>query len=634
MQKNHIGSLIDKNSLIDDGEGTIRVKGGLTLTDENVQRNGTRYDIKSLSIDEYDGRLFANHGDAMGGYTIESVIGKLVNVAKKGKKVVAEGIQYAIKESPKALFAYNMTKAGYLTDFSIGTMGPPPDDEGVYYNGSIFEVSQVGIGNHPNARINQVVTNSIEQAREFGLDTSELEEMLVKQNNINSKESNEMSDAKDNKEDKKQEATNEAPAATLSLEDIKGAVNEVVAPLQAELEEVKKNAFDKGVTEPEFKADKTAQNNGIVNAKNEFKSMDWESRTVNQIEAARRVLNTKGADVEAAKTLSTINEVNLDLLKGEGLVKNHMTIGDLGNYVISPEQLSEIQGFRSDFSDFVNMFSFRETLSTQTQWLKRSGDISMTAVDYDDSAITASGYLKPVSTYSATLETMTLEELAAVTPVANSATQFLAADILADVNAGYRTDYQRKLSQLIIARLEQAIEANGNSEAYTTTSDTNAVKDFANVVAAVAEQVGDGVMIMNHKSYWQMVSRATGAGISGPLAGLVTDGNQATIFGKKVILVPNELLPTLNTAETKSFTVNGVSVTVNHAVYYVNPTNWVGRVSGGLRYDLSTDAAYESGGTVYSAFQRNQLVLRGSFFRGGEVADQDLVSALHSAGNS
>lgn len=631
MQKNHIGSLIDKNALVDEGEGFIRVKGGLTLTDENVQRNGTRYDIKSLSIEDYDGRLFANHGDPMAGYTIGSVIGRLVNVVKKGKKVVAEGVQYAVKENPLALFAYNMTKGGYLTDFSIGTMGPPPDDEGTYFNASLFEVSQVGIGNHPNARINSVVTNSIEQAKEFGLDTSELEKMLVEQNNINNKETEIMSDT-NKQEDKKEEAVNSAPAIT--IDDIKGAVNDIVTPLKEKLEEVEKNQFNKDVKEPEFRDDSSAKSNGVKNAKNEFKAMDWEDRTVNQIEAARRVLVSKGADVDAATTLNTINNVNLDALKAKGVVKNHLTIGDLGNFVISPEQLSEIQGFRSDFSDLVDMFTFRETLSTQTQWLKRSGDIDMTAVDYDDSSITSSGYLKPVKTYSATLETMTLEELAAVTPVANSATQFLAADILGDVNAGYRTDYQRKLAQLIVARLEQAIEANGNSEAYTTTSDVNAVKDFTNVIGAVAEQVGDGVMIMNHKSYWQMVSRAAGAGISGPLAGLVTSGNQATIFGKKVILVPNELLPTLNTAETKSFTVNGVAVTVNHAIYYVNPTNWVGRVSGGLRYDLSTDAAYESGGTVYSAFQRNQMVLRGSFFRGGEVADQDLVSALHSAGNS
>ena len=258
----------------------------------------------------------------------------------------------------------------------------------------------------------------------------------------------------------------------------------------------------------------------------------------------------------------------------------------------------------------------------------------MTHVDYDDASITSSGYLKPLSTYSATLETMELEELAAVTPVANAATRFLAADILSDVNQGYRTDYQRKLAQLIVARLEQAVDGNGNSEIYNTNTDINSLKDFTNVIGSVAEQVPNGRFIMNYKSYWQMVSRATGAGISGPLANLVTTGDQANLFGMPVTLVPNDLLPTLNTAETKTFVIEGSNVTINHAVFYVNPTNFVGRTSGGLQYDLSTDAAYESGGTVYSAFQRNQIVLRGAFFRGGEVSDPTEVAGLLGPGVS
>ncbi len=131
-----------------------------------------------------------------------------------------------------------------------------------------------------------------------------------------------------------------------------------------------------------------------------------------------------------------------------------------------------------------------------------------------------------------------------------------------------------------------------------------------------------------------MVSRATGAGISGPLANLVTTGNQANLFGIPVTLVPNDLLPTLNTAETRTFVIEGVNQVVNHAVFYVDPNNFVGRTSGGLMYDLSTDAAYELGGTVYSAFQRNQIVLRGAFFRAGKISDSKEVAGLLSPGVS
>jgi hypothetical protein len=142
------------------------------------------------------------------------------------------------------------------------------------------------------------------------------------------------------------------------------------------------------------------------------------------------------------------------------------------------------------------------------------------------------------------------------------------------------------------------------------------------------------VFIFNQATYAQLLSRAIGAGISGPLSGLFTTGNQPTILGNPFIIVPNELLPTLNTAETKSFTVEGVSVTINQAIFYVDLNTFSGRTSGGLSYDLSTEAAYEVSGETRSAFQRNELVLRGSFFRGGVIRDEDKVVGMGSAGVS
>lgn len=67
MHKTHRGLQLETNSIVDEGKGFIRVKGGLTLTDESVQHNGTQYDIKSLDISEYDGKLHADHGDDWGG---------------------------------------------------------------------------------------------------------------------------------------------------------------------------------------------------------------------------------------------------------------------------------------------------------------------------------------------------------------------------------------------------------------------------------------------------------------------------------------------------------------------------------------------------------------------------------------
>ena len=143
---------------------------------------------------------------------------------------------------------------------------------------------------------------------------------------------------------------------------------------------------------------------------------------------------------------------------------------------------------------------------------------------------------------------------------------------------------------MVIARLEQAVEANGNSVTYDTNPSVDAVNSLLTTWAEIATCTPNGVFVMSVSSYAQFVRTAVAAGVSGPLAQLVTTGNQQTIFGRPYILVSDDLLPTLNTAGTKSFTVDGETVTVNHAVFYFNPSNFTGRISGGLQYDLSTDA--------------------------------------------
>lgn len=665
--KHHVGVLVEKNALVDEGDGLIRFPNKLVITDNSEQRNGTRYDIATMDTSEYKGQVTADHVDQL-----DSIIAKVKGLAKIGNKIVIDAIQYAVDVNARARLAYDLLKSGFSTDFSVETYGEPPDDRGIYHNAKLIGLSQVVVGNNRNATLNQVVYNSIQQSKADGLDVTDVEKEFLTDVTINqdhrinnNKEKEMLVTVKNGRDfavlvkyknaDGADTETEVPPGGDVEVPDgekaavenqfkdakapekkddnldaVKNMLAEALKPLQEKIDAVEQNNFDQGAKEPQFVIASNSNTTRITG--NKFSEMNWEDRAVNQIESFRRM--EKQGDHEAGKTLRQINEVNLSLLKKEGLVKNAITIGDLGNYVISPEQLNEIVGFRSNYGDLVDVFTFRETLSTVTQWLKRAGDIDMTHVDYDDADITSSGYLKPVSTYSATLETMTLEELAAVTPVANAATRFLAADILGDVNRGYRTDYQRKLAQLIVARLEQAVDGNGNSEIYNTNTDLAAVKDFATVIGSVAEKVPNGRFIMNHKSYWQMVRTAAGAGISGPLANLVSTGAQANLFGIPVTLVPNDLLPTLNTAETKTFAIEGSNVTINHAVFYVDPSNWVGRTSGGLMYDLSTDAAYEVSGTVYSAFQRNQIVLRGSFFRAGDVSDETEVAGLLSPGVS
>jgi hypothetical protein len=666
--KNHIGLQLETNSIVDEGNGFIRVKGGLTLTDESNQRNNTRYDVKTLDIEsEYDGKLHANHGTEFGGYNIETVIGKLVGVAKKGKRVVADGIQYAVNANPLATLAYEMTKGGFLTDFSIGTFGAEPDEDGTFKNHVLFEVSQVGIGNNRNAKLNTIVANSIEQAKQNGLDTTELEQMFhvneVEAEQVEAKETNKettmsyktVKNSRDFavkvtfKNASEEEVTTEVPAggsvdvsdeqveavqnqiagASAPATDIQAIVNAALAPLQEKVAQYE-NAFNASAKEPEFKLNGGKATAVNASAKNVLATLDTDEIHQHQIEAARRMLT---GDFSASQELQQINAYNFERLKEAKLVKNSMTIADMGNFVISPELLSEIQGCRTDYSALINATEWRETMSTQMAWLERSGDIDMQEVAFcedTDGSVGANDNLKPISEYGATPRTSDLSEVAAVTPVCNAATRFLAVDILGDVAAGYRNDYDRKRAQLVVARMQQAIDANGNSVSYDTTSAVTALSSYLDVLGEISTCTPNGTFILSDKSFIELRKQILAAGGSDVYNAVFFRGENGvpTIDGKPYIIVPSDLLPTLGTAETKTFTVDGVEVEITEAVFYMNLSNFTGRTSGGLQYDLATQASYESAGVVKSAFQRNEVVLRGSFFRGGAIKDQNQVASL------
>lgn len=625
MKKHQVGIVVEKNAFIDEGEGVVSFPNGLPITDNSEQRNGTRYSIDSMVLDEYKGQVTADHVDRL-----DHIIAQAEGVRKSGTQVVVDKLKYLVKESPYARLAYNLLVARNSSDFSIETYGPMPDDDGVYHNATLIGLSQVVVGNNRNASVNAIVRNSIAQAKEDGLDTKEIESTFEKQirvesvhNNKKVNEDNNMSDVKteDNKvEDKKIEApTFDMNALTEAMNKV---MDEKLAPVTAKIAEIEQNAFDKKAKEPEFKKDDNAQGG---TQKNDFSSMDYKERHAKQINAAWDLL--KRGDHKAAEVLNQINELNLADLKKEGVVSNSVTIADFGNFVISRELLTQIEGIRNDYTALINATEWKETLSTQFAWLKRSGDINMQNVEFCDDD--ADGNVKPISEYGASIETADLEELAAVTPVCNAATRFLAADLLGDVAAGYRNDYDRKRAQLIIARLEQAVEETGYVDTYDISEPTSA---FFDAMATLAAKSITGTFIFNASTYADLMKRATVMGVNGQFANFFITGSVPSLVGRPFIVVPDDLMPTVNGANTKVFVVDGANVTVNNAIFYADLSTFTGRTSGGLMYDLSTEAAYEvtSGETttVKSAYQRNELVLRGSFFRGGAVKDVEKVSAI------
>lgn len=684
MKKHQVGVLVEKNAVKDKGNGVISFPNGLVITDNTEQRNGTQYDIETMDVSEYAGQVTADHRD-----TLDHIIASVKGVVKTATQVTINEIHYLVKESPLARLAYNLAiNSDVPTNFSIETIGPWPGEEGIYYHAKLVGLSQVVLGNNKSATINTIVRNSIEQSKEDGLDVHELEESLLsefkinqthttddkseddKQNNSNNKKKeNEMTfvtiknsrdfalsvkyknaagdevetelkpgasvDVNEEQKDSVEKQINDATAPkTEKKEEVEKtdngfaeALKVALAPLQAKMDQIEQNAFDKKAIVPEFRK---AEQEANQEKQGELAKMGWKERHNLQINAAWDLL--KRNDHKQADVLNQINELHLAELKKEGKISNSMTISDFGNFVISRELLTEIEGCRNDYTALINATSWKETLSTQFAWLKRSGDINMTNVEFCDDG--ANGNLKPISEYSASIETSDLEELAAVTPVCNAATRFLAADLLGDVAAGYRNDYDRKRAQLVIARLEQAVEENGNSVIYDVNPQIGALTAWVDTWSEIATCTPNGTFIFNTSTYGEVMKQAVTAGVNGPLGSIFITGDVPTIFGRPFIVVPDDLMPTLNTAQTKVFVVDGANVTINHSVFYANLSNFTGRTSGGLQYDLSTEAAYEDNGTVKSAYQRNELVLRGSFFRGGAIKDTDQVSAILSPGVS
>ena len=395
---------------------------------------------------------------------------------------------------------------------------------------------------------------------------------------------------------------------TMDKEEIQNAVAEVL-----------KGYFDNEAKAPEFKKDENSAN---------YTDMEWKERYNKQVNSAYEAF--RNGSVAARQTLNEINEVNLNALKEAGLAKNSMTIASMGNFVIPPEMYREIVGQRTDYSAIINATEWKETDSLEFAWLKRNGDIDMKNVAMCDDG--KNGNLKPISEYSAEPVTSKLEEMAAVTVVCNAATRFFAVDLLSDVAGGYRNDYDRKRAQLVIARLQQAVEESGQSVNYAPTTDTEAMVAWLKSIAEISDTTVNGTLIFNNKTFAQLKAHALEAGANGPLSSIFIDGEVPRIFGTPYIVVPNDLLPTIESTDEVSFMVDGKAVDITHAVFYADLSEFTGRTSGGLQYDISADASYEVDGTVRSAYQRNELVLRGSFFRGGAIKDTSRVAGILAQG--
>jgi hypothetical protein len=680
-KKQEVFLSIDKNAFVDEGNGVIKFKNDLVITDNTEQRNGTQYDIPSMDLSEFPGKLTANHSSR-----IENVLGVVLGLRKiANKRVVITGIKFAIEENALARYAYNMLVNGYLTDFSIETFGPYPDETGIYKDARLIGLSLVVVGNNRSATIkndnakaiNKIVQQTVAESKELNLDTSIVENnYLCYDEETNG--SNNSNKAKSQKEEKMFVTIKNSRQFAVTIKFTNAAGDEVEKTLQpgetvdvsssqetalnefinkaedpsekeeaksdnsAIMAEIKKIAekqdaleqkiFDNSAEEPGFSKTKTKTNNS---KDSDLKAMDYRLRHGEQIVLAKQWLKTGNQD--ALAKLNAINSFHKKELLEAGIIPgfaaNSIDTIDMGNFVISPELLSEIEGHRSDFKGILGMINYKESLSTKFAWLTRDGDIDMQPVSFLSDA--NDGNLKPLSVYGATYNEANMEELAAVTPVMNATNRFLAADLIGDIAEGYRTDYDRKKAQLLIAKLQQATDSTGNQTPYNVTSGATALQSWVTVWASITEEVPNGTLAFNYKTKGELIKQAIAAGFDAAMTQTAfASGETGPILGAKSVYVPNELMPSLGAGDTKTFAVGGANVTINQAVFYADLSKFKGRVSGGLQYDLSTEASYEEGGSTKSAFQRNELLLRGSFFRNGAFVDPAFAASLFSGNAS
>lgn len=131
------------------------------------QWNGTVYDLNSTDAAQWDGIITQNHDSKL-----TDVIGKAIGLFKNKQGIFIRGIKYATEINPVAVLAKNLLTHGFAPGFSCETLGPDPDENGIWHNHVVCGLSQVV---HPNDKMAYaVVSNSLDEAEKAGFDTTDL----------------------------------------------------------------------------------------------------------------------------------------------------------------------------------------------------------------------------------------------------------------------------------------------------------------------------------------------------------------------------------------------------------------------------------------------------------------------------
>lgn len=464
------------------------------------------------------------------------------------------------------------------------------------------------------------------------LDETESEEE-VEETESKEEDDSEKEDSEDKESDEDSKDDSEEKKKKSRKNDINVKENAMTdAEKQALIDAIKNEILDAQVKAPEVveTEDESTEEAPEV-AKN------WRTRYNDQVNAAWESLRLHSA--EASVKLNAINKYNAELKAkaandaGEGPI----TIDTLDGFILPPEVDRMIHGKRTNYSPLLNAIEYVQTDNLNFMWATRVGDIDMQNVALCDDG--KDGNLKPIETYELKKGVAKMEEMAAVTPICDNATRYMAVDILQDIASGYRTDYDRKLAQLFIVRMQQAINASGNAVEFNPSDSVEALVDFIKATTLVSDGVTNGTFVFNARTKAALQTYLFRAAAEGQIGhDTFTTGEFPTIFGFPYIVVPNDLMPTLGKNDVKTFKAlnneTGAleSVDITSPVFYGDIAEYRGKTSGTLKYDVSADAMYElPDGSKHSAWQRNEIVMRGSFLRGGYIADPTVIAGLTPA---
>ena len=329
---------------------------------------------------------------------------------------------------------------------------------------------------------------------------------------------------------------------------------------------------------------------------------------------------TRDLDASAYSELREINKTNYAAQLEAGKITSSLKLEDLGNFIVAPEVLDEVQRVRTNYTEFVNTINWKDGSSMKLTWLNGDDEIDMVHVETGayNSEVSDSDLQKPTQDLNYTVGEAELEEVAKVTGISLNTLKYAAVDILGDITRLFSKDYDRKRAQLLAVRFQEAVTATGQTTGWNPASGLEALE------LAVADAVeGPGYLVMNTKTLAKLK-----AGAIAEQAPEIYNGLKNKDFsGTPIVTVSSDILPTIGTAETRTFAVWGVNKTVTAAIFFYDPEA-VAASATSLEFDVDGRASYTSHGVLRSAFENNEVAVRGSFLRAAAVTIPSAISAI------